>query len=190
MISGNVLVLALYQVLIIVAGTLLMRIPTVGSILWMLLFGPLQFGIILTYLALQDGDLSVPGILENVKEGFLSAKEAIPLYIFMSLFIMLWSLLFIVPGIIKAIKWSQSWYILASGIEHSWKGAMDLSGDIMDGHKGEYFMLTLSFIPWYLLTAITFGLAGLYVLPYVQATMLQFYNYVKTDYENRNGITL
>lgn len=185
LISGNVLVLALYIILIAVVGMLVMRIPAVGFILWLILFGPLQFSVIRTYLMLKNGSFSVSGIPENIKEGFLSAKDVIPLHIFMNLYICLWSLLFVIPGIIKWIKWSQSWFILASGIEHNWKEAMSLSGDMMDGHKMEYVKLCLSFIPWYLLTAVTFGLAGLYMIPYVQAAMVEFHEYVRLDYENR-----
>ena len=51
----------------------------------------------------------------------------------------------------------------------------------MDGHKMELFVLDLSFIGWYLLCVITFGIAFIWVAPYIQATKTNFYNKIKNE---------
>ena len=68
------------------------------------------------------------------------------------------------------------------------KEALDESIDIMDGHKMDYFVLVLSFIPWMILVSITCGLASLYVSPYMTATFANFYLAIKPQAEpNING---
>ena len=92
------------------------------------------------------------------------------------LFTGLWSLLLWIPGIIAAYRYSQAYYILA---ENPDKGIMECireSKEMMVGHKMDKFILDLSFIPWFLLTAVTCGLAGLYVTPYTSITDAAFYN--------------
>ena len=92
------------------------------------------------------------------------------------LFVGLWSLLLWIPGIIAAYRYSQATYLLA---ENPDKGIMECireSKAMMVGHKMDKFVLDLSFIPWYLLTAVTCGLAGLYVTPYTAITDAAFYN--------------
>ena len=59
---------------------------------------------------------------------------------------------------------------------------MDISAEIMSGHKGEYFVLQLSFILWYLLGIVTCGIGMLCVVPYVMSTQVQFYVEVSKDY--------
>lgn len=66
------------------------------------------------------------------------------------------------------------------------KDCLKTSKEMMKGHKMEFFMLSLSFFGWFLLTGITFGLAGLYVLPYYQLSIANFYNEIKSDYMNRS----
>ncbi len=95
------------------------------------------------------------------------------------IFVILWSLLLIVPGIIAAYSYSMVYFILA---EHPEMGAMDAireSKRIMKGHKFELFVLQLSFIWWYLLILVTFGLAALYVAPYTEMAKANFYNKIK-----------
>lgn len=92
------------------------------------------------------------------------------------LFVGLWSLLFWIPGIIASYRYSQAYYILAENPE---KGIMDCireSKSMMIGHKMDKFILDLSFIPWYLLTIVTCGIASIYVTPYTSVTNAAFYN--------------
>lgn len=95
-------------------------------------------------------------------------------------FIVLWTLLFIVPGIVKAYAYRMVPYILADDPTIEAKAAIDLSSQMMNGHKWSAFVLDLSFLGWYLLNLLTCGLLGLfYVNPYVSATDAELYHTLK-----------
>ncbi|MBO7209206.1 MAG: DUF975 family protein [Clostridia bacterium] len=97
-----------------------------------------------------------------------------------SLFIYLWSLLFVIPGIVKSISYSMAIYILA---ENKGKPALECINEskaITNGHKSELFILGLSFIGWILLGYITLGIAYIWVLPYIQTTFANAYYSLKT----------
>lgn len=96
-----------------------------------------------------------------------------------NLFTSLWSLLFVVPGIIKACSYSQALYIIAEDPEIGALEAINRSKAMMDGHKMEYFVLGLSFIGWNLLACLTFGILYIWLIPYMQTTMANFYNSIK-----------
>ena len=96
-----------------------------------------------------------------------------------SIFTALWSLLFIIPGIVYSYKVYFTSFIMAERPELSWKEAIAISKKMTDGHKGELFVLDLSFIGWGFLTAITFGLVGIYVAPYVYTTKALYYENFK-----------
>ena len=102
-------------------------------------------------------------------------------YFMMELFIFLWSLLLVIPGIVKSLAYAQMPYILMDHPEMGWKEALKESQRMMDGHKGELFVLGLSFIPWLLLVCVTFGIAMLYVGPYMQVTYTNFYRTLKEE---------
>jgi len=96
-----------------------------------------------------------------------------------SIFTVLWSFLFIIPGIIYYYKIYFVSFIMAEKPELSWKEAVNISKKMTDGHKGELFVLDLSFIGWDILTGITFGLVGIYVLPYQYTTRALYYENFK-----------
>jgi uncharacterized membrane protein len=100
-------------------------------------------------------------------------------YIRLEVFVMLWSMLFVVPGIVKSFAYSQMFYLMADDPKLDAAAAQKKSIAMMDGHKAELFVLQLSFIPWFLLVGVTFGLAAIYVGPYVQATLANYFNYLK-----------
>lgn len=98
------------------------------------------------------------------------------------LYIFLWSLLFIIPGIIKGYSYFMVPYLLAENPDMDGDRALQLSSDMMVGHKMELFVLQLSFIGWHLLSMITFNIVGvLYVAPYYTATMAEFYVAVRSE---------
>ncbi len=98
-----------------------------------------------------------------------------------NIFICLWSLLFLIPGIIKAYSYSMSSFILADHPEYDWNTCLTESRKMMKGHKWQLFCLRLSFIGWLLLSAVTFGIAALWVAPYIQASVANFYEDVKAQ---------
>ncbi len=97
------------------------------------------------------------------------------------LFISLWSLLFVIPGIICAIAYSMTAFILAGqkpeevGTNHAYK----LSKEMMNGHKWEYFVFQLSFILWILGTEVTFGILGIWAVPYMTTANVMWYEELK-----------
>lgn len=98
-----------------------------------------------------------------------------------SLFEFLWSLLFVIPGIIKGIAYSFTPYILAENPNVGYREAIKISMVLTDGRKGELFLLSLSFIGWFILGAITFGIGFIYVIPYYQTAMAEAYEHIKAE---------
>ena len=111
--------------------------------------------------------------------GFDDFWSAFKVTFLVGLFTYLWSLLFIVPGIVKGISYSMSTYILA---ENKGKKALECikeSKEMTNGHKGELFVLVLSFFGWYLLGCITLGIAFIWIVPYMSATYANAYQSLK-----------
>ena len=104
------------------------------------------------------------------------------------IFISLWSLLFVIPGIIKAFSYSMTPYILEENPELSANEAIDRSRAMMRGHKFDLFWLYLSFIGWAILCLFTAGIGFLWLAPYVTTTQAAFYEEVKADYALNGGL--
>ena len=101
--------------------------------------------------------------------------KAVGLRIFIGFFVFLWSLLFIVPGIIAAYRYSMASYIMAEHPEVGIREAVNMSKQMMAGHKSRLFWLGWSFFGWMLLTALTFGIGSLWLAPYMSAAEAAFY---------------
>lgn len=100
-----------------------------------------------------------------------------------------WTLLLVIPGIIKAYAYMMIPYILAENPEISKERAFEISREMMKGHKWEAFVLSLSFLGWEILGMFTVGLLGIfYVNPYVDATFAEFYTALKAEAFSK-GIT-
>lgn len=95
------------------------------------------------------------------------------------LIIGLWTLLFIIPGFIKAYEYFFVHQIIHDNPHLDQKQTRDLSKRMTTGFKLDLFVMTLSFLPWILLELITLGIAGLYVLPYMQCTTAMYYENLK-----------
>lgn len=101
-------------------------------------------------------------------------------------FIILWSLLLVIPGIVKYYAYSQVEYIIHDNPNLTAKQALDVSKRMTNGFKGQLFVRDLSFILWYLLDAVTFGIATIYVTPYTYTVSAMYYENLKT-YAMANG---
>lgn len=104
------------------------------------------------------------------------------------IFVFLFLLLLIVPGIIKALAYALVPFILEDE-KYKDKSSMEilkLSQEMMNGHKKDYFVFGLSYFGWFFLTAITCGLAGIYVAPYFTVAQVKFLSDIKEDYEKNN----
>jgi uncharacterized membrane protein len=155
----------------------------VGFLLSILVFNPLIVGCYRFFLQNSRG----PAELNELGAGFRGDWGNVVLVMFLkNLFLALWTMLFIIPGIVKAYAYRMVPYILKEHPELSGTQAITLSRQMMKGHKGDAFVLDLSFIGWILLSALTFGILHLfYVGPYIQATDAELYKVVRADYEAR-----
>lgn len=99
-----------------------------------------------------------------------------------SLYTLLWSLLFIIPGIIKSYSYSQVPYIIAENPNISASRAIELSCNMTKGRKWDLFVLDLSFLGWYLLSMVVCcGLSSVFLTPYVEATKAEAYSFLKAE---------
>ncbi len=116
----------------------------------------------------------------NLGTGFRSYGRVVNTMFFNDLFLLLWSLLFIIPGIIKSYSYRMVPYILAEHPEMSGTEVITMSRQMMNGHKWRTFVFDLSFIPWLLLSALTLGVVGVfYVEPYRNAADAELYQAIK-----------
>ena len=117
--------------------------------------------------------------VSDVFLGYKNFIKVIGLGILINIIISIGLILFVIPGIILSIMYSQSYYILAENPNIGIIECLRESRLIMKGQKWNYLVLMLSFILWLLLTVITFGIAGLYVIPYYELTFTNFYLDIK-----------
>ncbi|MDO5148395.1 MAG: DUF975 family protein [Oscillospiraceae bacterium] len=154
--------------------SVLMFFSVLGSLLKIFLLNPLAVGCDKFFINSRETGGEE---LSHLKWSFATDYNKIVLSVFLrDLFIGLWSLLFIIPGIIKSYEYRMVSYILADQPELTRKEAFELSRKMMNGNKWNAFVLDLSFIGWGFLTAITFGILGIfYVNPYIQHTNAALY---------------
>jgi len=96
-----------------------------------------------------------------------------------SLYTCLWSLLFILPGLIKSYSYAMTPYIMMEKPEMGIRDAITKSRQIMKGHKWQLFCLDLSFTGWMLLSIVTLGIALIWVWPYYSTARATFYKEIK-----------
>lgn len=159
------------------AGMLLAVIPVVGPLIAAIIITPaFSLSLMRVYLNLAAGN----GV--DAKDAFCGFDDfwsAFKVTFLVGLFTFLWTLLLVVPGIIKSYSYSMSMYILA---ENKGKPALECINEskaMTNGHKMDLFVLDISFIGWGLLCFITFGIAAIWVTPYMQATYTNAYKSLK-----------
>lgn len=141
---------------------------------------PLNMGILSFFLKLSRNQFVELGeIFTKFKTIWL---KSIGLNLWITLKVLLWSLLLFIPGIIAAISYSMAFYIMAEDEQVGVNQAVEISKAMMQGYKMQYFVLQLSFIGWIILCAIPCGLGYLWLAPYMQATEANFYNKVSANY--------
>ena len=178
-IEGKIFIILAITIIVAIVGGVLGLIPVVGWLALLVLEGPLMFAETKIYLdiAAKNRTPEIKDLLEGVKEeNFTRSFVGFLRY---TIFVALWSMLFWIPGIIKSISYSQMFFLMAENKKMDAAEAQKKSMEIMEGHKWEYFVLGLSFIPWYLLCGITFGIASIYVMPYVETAKAEFYRKLK-----------
>ena len=149
--------------------------PLVGLLL-LAISGPMALGIAIFSINISRNQ---DARLEQIFQGFNNFSTSLGAYLLMLLFIFLWTLLLIIPGIIAALSFSMTFYILADDNSIGAMEAIDKSKKMMDGYKWKYFCLGLRFIGWSLLCILTLGIGFLWLLPYMQVSMVKFYDDIK-----------
>lgn len=156
----------------------------VGAIAQFLIAGPLTLGFSMLGLDVIRGkNVRVEGLFG----GFRNFGSAFLLNLINGIFIFLWTLLFIIPGIIKALSYSMGYYILADNPDLSANEARNRSMELMVGHKWRLFCLRFSFIGWWLLCVLTLGILSFWMKPYEEAAVAAFYQSLLPPTEEKSG---
>ena len=141
------------------------------------LFNPLEAGTARFFVRNLNDKAEIRELAYCYDHGYLNVVKTVFLR---DLYIVLWGLLLIIPGIIKSYEYRMVNYILAENPEMNTKEVFAMSRDMMRGNKWRAFVLDLSFLGWHLLSLITIGLAGIfYVFPYRNMTNAALYEYLR-----------
>lgn len=142
----------------------------------LILAGPITAGLNFFFTQVFQGNGFTVDIGSPFSVGFSNVGRKIGGYLWMQLFIFLWSLLLFIPGIIKSLSYAMTPYILGDCPNVNARNALKLSMRIMKGHKWALFVFMLSFFGWWLLNAFTFGLLGVFfITPYYDTALAGFY---------------
>lgn len=150
------------------------------NVVSLLLGGPFAVGLAGFFLTLRRKDQEPR--LEQLFDGFRQYAGVFLAGLIITVLVDIGLILLIVPGIILSLMFSQTYYILSDQPGLSGGEAVKASMAMMEGHKGEYFVLILSFIPWLLLCILI--IPAFYVVPYMKATMAAYYEYLKEEQAN------
>lgn len=144
---------------------------------YLILGGPLAIGMMAVILQVsRTGEPKIENVFDGFKTGIgnnIVAGILVPLFTF------LWSLLFIIPGIVKSYSYAMTYYILADNPEMTATDAIDASKTMMKGNKWRLFCLDFSYIGWYLLSILTLGILMLWIDPYRMTAHAEFYESIK-----------
>ena len=170
---GNTWLYAVLIALIYTAVSSLLGATGFGVILMFLIEGFFMTGVAVISMKLVHGEREIDF------NDLLAAKDrigaALLLGLMRNLFTLLWTLLFIVPGIIKAYAYSQCYYLFAEHPEWDWKMCLSESEKMMRGKKWSLFCLDLSFLGWWIVGALCLGVGTLWVAPYHIMARANFY---------------
>jgi uncharacterized membrane protein len=150
--------------------------PFIGSFIQLIIAGPLILGMIIFVLSIARNKKAS---FEQLFLGFQNFGTAIGAYLLMLLFIILWSLLLIIPGIIAALSYSMTFFIIADNKSIGPLEAIRKSKEMMKGYKWKIVCLSFRFLGWSLLAMLTLGIGYLWLIPYMQVSYAKFYDDIK-----------
>lgn len=181
-----VLATLVYVIVVTAATSLLGLVPVAGNLAASLFIAaPLDFGftiVFLNYMRGIDRD-------DMVGKPFMCFREYgrfLGVSVLYTVYIMLWTLLFIIPGIIKSYAYAMTPYIMHENPQLSADDCIEASKKMMDGNKGKLFLLDLSFIGWALLCILTLGIGLLWLSPYMECSHAKFYEELKARQINQS----
>ncbi|MDF3130185.1 DUF975 family protein [Kiritimatiellaeota bacterium B1221] len=159
-------------------------IPVIAG---MVLSGPFMVGVSKVFLSMARKQRTEVG---KMFDGFQCFGNAIGTYLVSTIFIFLWSLLFLIPGIIASMSYSMIYFILVDDPKREPGDVLSLSKDMMQGYKWQFFCLYLRFLGWSILSVIfTLGVGLFWVFPYIQASSAHFYEMVRKNYMEQYSAT-
>ena len=148
------------------------------KIIGLIIGGPLSLGYTTLILLISRNQKPNFAILFS---GFKRFGTSLAAYLLMCIFIILWTLLLIIPGIIAYFRYSQDWFILSEDENIGPLEAISKSKEMMVGNNWKLFCLYCRFMGWFILCIVTLGFAGLYVGPYISQSCANFYNDLIND---------
>jgi len=144
----------------------------------LILGGPLMLGFMGYFLIKARGKQAE---LENLFDGFKLFGTSFVLYLLQGIFLSLWFCLLIIPGIVKSLSYSMAFFILRDNPQIKATEAITRSRKMMKGYKGKLFGLHLSFIGWGILCILSLGIGFLWLCPYVNLSIANFYEDLKKN---------
>ena len=160
------------EIVSLIMGTIIV-VGIIGIVISIFLLNPLEVGIHRFFIENHYNNPKIGTILFSFKSNYLNAVKTM---FIKNVYLFLWSLALVIPGIIKGYSYRLVPFILADNPDMDADAVITLSREMMDGHKLNTFVLDLSFILWYFLAALTFNIAGIfYVYPYKYATNAELY---------------
>lgn len=168
--TAGMMAIGIFLIVFIMMFVVLMAVVILLDVF---IFNPLEVGCKKYYLR----NLNEPAQVGNIGYAFdNNYKNITKTMFFRDLFTVLWTLLFIIPGIVKSYEYQMIPYLLADNPQMTKEQAFEESKRMMQGQKWKAFVLDLSFIGWNILSALTLGILGIfYVQPYMDATHAALY---------------
>ena len=167
---------ALITLVYVAVGYAVLQVPMIGSLASWIISGPLALGYAIVCLSLARRSRAE---VAQVFEGFRHFTVALAAYFLMIIFILLWTLLLIIPGIMAAYAYTMTFFVIADEPSISPFEAIRRSKAMMIGMRWKCFCLQCRFIGWILLGMLTFGIGYLWLMPYMQTAMARFYEDVR-----------
>jgi len=161
----------------LIVGVVGLAIAAVGIVFNALIVNPVKLGSSRFF----RRNLEEPASMDNLMFAFKNHYKNVAKTMFMrDLFVGLWTLVFVIPGIVKAYEYRLVDYILSETPDMDYKTALAESSKLMKGNKWNAFVLDLSFIGWNILDAMTCGILGVFFLnPYKMSTDAALYEAIK-----------
>lgn len=182
--KGHWLEAAMLTFVYALISILVSLIPIVGKVASLLLI-PMAWGFAITFLRNGRGE-NDPFNIKGLFVGYNDFMRIFGTQLLVNIYTFLWTLLLIVPGIIKSLSYAMTPYVLADNAELKYNEAIEKSMAMMDGHKMDLFLMNLIFFLWGLLCILTLGIGYFWLCPYMQSSYAKFYEEVKADYAQKN----
>jgi len=166
------LALGTYLVYMLISGVI-SSIPKAGGLLSIIISGPMAIGVSIFSLAISRDKNPQ---FEQIFYGFKKFGVSLGAYLLTVVFVILWAILLIIPGIIAALSYSLTFFIIAEDDSIGPLEAIRKSKKMMYGYKWKLFCLYLRFLGWVLLCVLTIGIGFLWLVPYISVSFAKFYD--------------